>query len=172
MGELSKTKLILFSIQVTIVVFFFFLVTHQILCKLGLGTRCFRPWLHKMETFLRTRDIDGGSSINDATVWAHTVSARCSCLDFETHISVCGVGELQSGSDDICKRAWGRDKQLIDCAQCTDILLHFQGRIKPKWVHKVIWWSPYIHVLCFWVEEYVRNVWEVRLTHVKLTINS
>lgn len=61
----------------------------------------------RIKKLLQTRNINRGSSVNDATVWAHTVSARCSCLDFETHISICGVGELQSGSDDICKWAWG-----------------------------------------------------------------
>lgn len=69
-------------------------------------------WAHyqccqSIKKVLQTGNINRGSRVNDATVRAHTVSARCSCFDFETHISFCGVGELQSGSDNICKRAWG-----------------------------------------------------------------
>lgn len=64
-----------------------------------------------MNKLLQTRNINGGSRVNDATVRAHTVSARRGRLDFETHISICGIGELQSGSDDICKWAWEGDTE-------------------------------------------------------------
>lgn len=73
-----------------------------------------------------TRNIYGGSSINDATVWANTVSARCGRLDFETHISICGVGQFQSSGDNICKRAWGRQRNKqwlegVDVRQFTHL---------------------------------------------------
>lgn len=54
-----------------------------------------------------TRNIDGGSSVDDAAVWADTVTARRGSLDFETHISICRVGELQIGRDNIGEWSWG-----------------------------------------------------------------
>lgn len=77
---------------------------------------CFIDWIifrahhlryRRKRKCLLTRNNDGGPGVNDATVWTHAVPARCGRLDFETHIPICGVGELQSGSDDICERALG-----------------------------------------------------------------
>lgn len=63
--------------------------------------------------WIQTRDVDGGSSINNAAIWAYTVSAWCSSLDFKTHISFCGVGELQIRSDNICKGPWETHRETV-----------------------------------------------------------
>lgn len=75
----------------------------------------------RKETFLQTRDVDGGSSINHATIWADTVSAWCGCLDFKTHISFCGVGELQVSSDDVCKGPWETHRETAVTQSDTGI---------------------------------------------------
>lgn len=106
-----------------------------------------------MQTLLQTRNIDGGSSVNDATVWAHTVSARCGCLDFETHISICGVGQLQSGSDDICKRAWRRTQRnsTVTVSVCVK-LKNVGGHLNLL--------RKCIHLLCVCKDEYASRVYQ------------
>lgn len=63
--------------------------------------------------FLQTRDVDGGSRINNATIWAYTVSAWRRGLDFKTDFSFCGVGELQISSDNICKGPWESHRETV-----------------------------------------------------------
>lgn len=68
----------------------------------------------------RTRDSDGGSSIDDATVWSYTVPARRGRLHFETHSSVRGVLQLKVSGDNFCKRTWQTQSR-----QTTSVHAHF-----------------------------------------------
>lgn len=140
--------------------------------RCGNHTVGFELWLGRYKKCLRTGNIDGVLRVNDATVGAHTVSARRSCLDFETHISLCGVGELQSSRDNICKRAWGGERDRTVTQWCWwnyelgclfGICVHGSVswvRIKPEWLIK------YIHMSCLSARVSVRVVF-VRDLHIK-----
>lgn len=58
-----------------------------------------------------TRNINWCSCINNSTVRPYTVSTWCCGLNFEAHISVCRVAQLQVCSDNICERTWGGEQK-------------------------------------------------------------
>lgn len=58
-----------------------------------------------------TRNINWCSCIDNSTVGPYTVSTWCCGLNFEAHIFVRGVAELQVCSDHICERTWGGEQK-------------------------------------------------------------